>query len=103
MIVASVGERDLWLFRMFIVISCFKLVFLQKAIIGCKLLNIFLKLLLMLNMYQLLFIISSIVGSSGLYVNENGIESSRLGLKCFQIKDLSRWSTPSISFRTVEL
>ena len=42
---------------------------------GCTLLNISLKLLSMLNMCQCLFIISFILGSTGLYVTENGIES----------------------------
>ena len=83
-------------------VSCFKVVFLRKAIMGCKLLNISLKLLSMLNMYQCLFVISFIFGSTGLYVIENGTESLRLGLQCFKSKDLSRWSTVSICFLTVD-
>ena len=68
---------------------------------GCKLLNISLKVLSMLNMCQCLFIISFIFGSAGLHVNENGIVSLRLGLQCFKSNDLSRWSTLSICFLTV--
>ena len=70
--------------------------FLRKAIIGCKLLNISLKLLSMLNMCQYLFIVSFIFGSTGLYVTENCIEFLRLGLQCFKSNDLSRSSTLAI-------
>ena len=83
----------------FVPISCFKLVILRKAMMGCKLLNISLKLLSMLNMGFL--IISFIFGSTGLYVTENGIESLRLGLQCFKSNDLPRWSTLAICFLTV--
>ena len=69
---------------------------------GCKLLNISLKLLLMLNMCQCLFIISFIFGSTGLYVNENGTVSLRLGLEYFKSNDLSRWSNLSTGFLTVD-
>ena len=87
---------------MFVPISCFKLVFLWKAIAGFKLLHISLKLLSMSNMCQCLFIISFIFGSTGLHVNENGIVSLRLGLQCFKSNDLSRWPTLSIYFLTVD-
>ena len=83
-----------WLFLIvFVLLSCFKLVFLWKAIMGCKLLNISLKLLSMLNTCQCLFIIFFISGSSGLSVNENGIVFLCLGLRCFKSDDLSSWST----------
>ena len=98
MVVVCVGVR--------IFVSCcvcsYKLfkacVFFRKAIIGCKWFNISLALLSMLNMCQCLFIISFIFGSTGLYVNENGIVSLRLGLQCFKSNGLSRWSTLSIFF-----
>ena len=103
MIIACVGVIHLWLFVIvFVAISCFKFVFLRKAIMGCKLLNISLKLPLMLNMCQCLFIISFIFGSTGLYVNENGIVSLRLGLGYFKSNDLSRWSNLSTGFLTVD-
>ena len=70
---------------MLVPISCVKLVFLRKAIMGCILLNVSLTPLLMFNMCQCLFIISFIFGSTGLYVNENGIESLRLDLKCLKV------------------
>ena len=73
--------------------------FLRKAIMSCKLLNISLKLLLMFIMCQCLFIISFMFGST-LYVTENGIESLCLGLQCFKSNDLSRWSTLPICFLT---
>ena len=56
----------------------------------------------MLNMLQCLFIISLIFGSTGFYVNKNGIESVRLGLQCFKSNDLSRWSTLSTCFLSVD-
>ena len=87
---------------MVIPISCFKLVFLRKAIMSCELLNISLKLLSMFNMCQCLFIISFMFGSTELYVTENGIESLRLSLQFFKSNDLSRWSTLSICFQTVD-
>ena len=64
-----------------LLVSCFKLAFLRKTIIGRKLLNTSLKLLLMLNICQCLFIISFIFGSTGVYIARNGIESLSLGLK----------------------
>ena len=86
-----VSVRNFWLFLIvFVPISCFKLVFLWKAIMGCKLLNISLKVQSMLNMCQCLFIISFIFGSTGLDVNENGVVSLCLGLQCFKSNDLSR-------------
>ena len=55
-------EKVLNIFMVFVLISCFELVFLRKAFIGCILLNVSLTLLvllmLMLNMWQCLFIIS---------------------------------------------
>ena len=94
-----VGVRNFWLFLIvFVPISCFKLAFLRKAIMSCKLLNISLKLLSMLNMCQCLFIISFIFDSIELYVNENSIESLRLSLQCFKSNDLSRWLTLSNCF-----
>ena len=95
--------RHFWLFLIvFVPINCFKLVFLQKSIMGCKLVSISLKVLLMLNVCQCLFIISFIFGSTGLYVNRNGIVSLRLALQCFRRNDLSRWLTLSICFFTVD-
>ena len=65
-------------------LGCFLLrLFLQVvlsfciAIMGCKLLNISLNILSMLNMRQFLFIISFIFGSTGLHVNGNVIVSLR--------------------------
>ena len=98
------GVGNSWLFFIvFVSISYFKLVFLQKAIMGCILLNVSLKLLLALNMYQCLFIISFIFSSTGLYVTENEIECLRLDLHCFKNNDLSRWSNLSICFLAVDL
>ena len=77
---------------MFVPISCFKRAFLRKAIMSCEL-DISLKLLLMFNMCQCLFIISSMFGSTELYVTEIGIESLRLGLQFFKSNNLSSWST----------
>ena len=78
--------RNFWLFLIvFVPISCFKLVFLRKAIMSCKLLNISLKLLSMFNMCQCLFIISFMFGSTGLYVTENAIESLRLNLQFLKV------------------
>ena len=75
-VVVCVDGRNFWLFLIvFVPINCFKLVFLWKAVMSCKLLNISLKLLLMVNMCQCLFIISFIFGSTGFYVTENGVES----------------------------
>ena len=87
---------------MFVPISCFKLVFLRKAIISCELLNISLKLLSMFNMCQCLFITSFMFGSTELHVTENGIESLHLGLQFFRSNDLFSWSTFSIYFLTVD-
>ena len=69
---------------MFVIIRCFKLVFLRKAIMGCMMLNISLKLLSVLNMCQCLFIISFMFGSTGFYVTENGTESLCLDFQCFK-------------------
>ena len=69
---------------------------------GCKLFNISLKVMSMLKMCQCLFIVSFIFDRTGLYVNENGIVSLDLGLQCFKSNDLSRWSTLSICFLTVD-
>ena len=80
----SMGYIDLWLlcvyvktfwllFILFIPISCFKFTFSRKATMGCTLLYVSLKLLLMLSMFQCLFIISFIFGNTGLYVTKNGI------------------------------
>ena len=103
MVVVSVGVRNFWFFLIvFVPISYFKLEFLRKAIIGCKLLNISLKLLSMLNMCQCLFIIFFIFGSTESYVNENDIVSLRLGSQSFKSNDLSRLSTLSICFLTVD-
>ena len=103
MLVVCVGVINCWLFLVVLVpITLFKLVFLRKAIMGCILLNILLKQLLMLNMCRCLFIIFFIFGSTGLHVNENGIVSLRLGLGCFKSIDLSRWSTLSTCFLTVD-
>ena len=82
--------------------SCFKkLVFLQKAIMGCMLLNASLKLLVVLNMCQCL-INSYIFGSTGLYVLENGIQSLCFDLQYFKNNDLSGSSPLSKSFLTVD-
>ena len=80
----SMGYIDLWLlcvyvktfwllFILFIPISCFKFTFSRKATMGCTLLYVSLKLLLMLSIFQCLFIISFIFGNTGLYVTKNGI------------------------------
>lgn len=80
----SMGYIDLWLlcvyvktfwllFILFIPISCFKFTFSLKATMGCTLLYVSLKLLLMPSMFQCLFIISFIFGNTGLYVTKNGI------------------------------
>ena len=66
-------------------INCFKFMLLRKAIMGCKLLKISLKLLLMLNKCQCLFIISFIFGRTGFYVNESGTKPLRLDLQCFKL------------------
>ena len=95
-------ERFFVVSLLFLPKSCFKLVFSRKAIVSCELLNISLKLLSMLHMCQCLFIISFIFGSNELYVTENRIESLRLGLQFFRSNDLSRWSTLSICFLTVD-
>ena len=87
---------------LFVPISCFNLVFLRKDIMGCKLLNISLKLLSMCNIFQCLFIISFIFGSTGLYVNGNDIVSLCLCLECFKSNDLSSWSTLSTCFLIVD-
>ena len=89
-------------FLLYLFQSCFKLVFLRKAIIGCKLLKISLKLLSMLIMCQCLFIISFIFCCTGFYVNENGIVSWRLGLGCFKSNNLSRCSVLSTCLLTVD-
>ena len=52
--------------------------------------------------YVPVFIISFMFGSTELYITKNGIESSRLGLQCFESKDLSRRSTLSICFLMVD-
>ena len=67
-----------------------------------RLLWLFLKLLLMFNMCQYLFINSFMFGRTGLYVTENGIESLGSGLQCLKSNDLSRWSTLSICFLTID-
>ena len=69
---------------------------------GCKLLYISLKLLSILNMCLCLLIVSFMFGSTILYVTENGIESLHLCLQYYQSNDLSRWSTVSIYFLTVD-
>ena len=90
---------NFWLFLIvFVPISCFKLTFLRKGIMGCESLNISLKLLSMFNMCQCLFIVSFMFGSTELYITENGTVSLRLGLHCFKSNDLSKWSTLSICF-----
>ena len=89
-------------FLLFVPKSCFKLVFLGKAIMGCELLNISLKLLSVFSTCQCLFNIFFTFGSTGLCVTKNGTEPLRLGLQCFKSNDLSRWSTPSIYFFTVD-
>ena len=91
MVVFCVGVGNLWLlFIAVVAISCFKLVFLRKAIMGCIFLNAFRKLLFMLSVCHCMYIIFFIFGSAGLYVTENGIESLRLDLHCFKSNDLSR-------------
>ena len=51
MVGACVGVRSVELFPIvFVSISCFKLVFLRKVFMGCKLLNTSLRVLLILNM-----------------------------------------------------
>ena len=62
---------------MFVAISCFKILFLQKVVMSCELLNISLKLLSIFNMCQCLFIIFFIFGSTDFNVTENAIESLR--------------------------
>ena len=53
MVVVFVGVRNVCFFLIkFISVRFFKLVFLRKAVIGCKLLNISLKLMSMLNKCQ---------------------------------------------------
>ena len=81
MVVVCDGVRNFWLFLIaFVPISCFKLVFLRKAIMSCKQLDIYLKLLSMFNMCQCLFIIFFMFDSTELYLNENCIESFCLSL-----------------------
>ena len=72
----NMGYIYLWLLFLwplflivFVPINCFKLVFLLKVIMGCKLLNISLKLLPMLSMPVLVYYFP------WLYLNENGIVS----------------------------
>ena len=102
-VVVCADVRNFWLFLIvFVLISCFKLKFLRKGIMSWKLLNISLKLLSIFNMCQCLFIIFFMFGSTELYVTKNGIESLRLGLRCFKSNDLSRWSTLSVCFPTVD-
>ena len=102
-VVVCVGVRNFCLFLIvFVPISYFNLVFLRKAIMSCELLYISLKLLSIFNMWQCLFIISFMFGSTEFYVTENGIESLRLGLQCFKSNDLSRRSTLSTCFLTVD-
>ena len=97
MVVVCVGARNFSIcLLLFVPLSCFKLVFLWKNIMGCKSLNISFKPLSMLNMCQCLFIIFFIFGSTGSYVNENGIVYLCLRLQCFKSNDLSRWSALSI-------
>ena len=67
-----------------------------------RLLWLFLKLLSMFNMCQYLFINSFMFGRTGLYVTENGIESLGFGSQCLKSNDLSRWSTLSICFLTID-
>ena len=82
--VACVGVRNFWLFLVvFVPISCFKLEFLGKAIMGCKLLNISLKLLTILSICQCFKIIYFIFGSTGLYVNENDFVVFTFGFTMF--------------------
>ena len=95
-------EKFLVVSYLFVPISCFKLVFLLKAIMSCELLNISIKLLSLFNICQCLFIISFIFESTELYVTENCIESLRLGLQLFKCNDLYKLSTPSICFLTVD-
>ena len=65
MVFVCVGVINFLFFLIvFVPISFFTLVFLGKAIMGCKLLSIALKLLSMLNMRQCLFVISFIFGST---------------------------------------
>ena len=53
MVVVFVSVRNVSFFLIkFISVRCFKLVFLRKAVIGCKLLNVSLKLMSMLNICQ---------------------------------------------------
>ena len=102
-VVVCADVRNFWLVLIvFVLISCFKLEFLRKGIMSWKLLNISLKLLSIFNMCQCLFIIFFMSGSTELYVTKNGIESLRLGLRCFKSNDLSRWSTLSVCFSTVD-
>ena len=84
----------------FVHISCFKLAFFTEVIMGYKSLNVSLKLLLILNMCQCLFIISFIFGSTGLFVKKNDIDPLSFGLQCFKSNDLFRWSTLSTRFLT---
>ena len=101
--VACVGVRNFWLFLVvFVPISCFKLVFLRKAIMSCELLNTSLKLLSRFNICLSLFIILIMFSSTELYVAKNGIETLRFGLHFFKSNDLSRWPTLSICFLTVD-
>ena len=74
------GVKNPWLlFFFFFSTSCFKLVFLRKAIMGCILLNISLKLLLTLSMCWCLFLISFLFSSTRMYAN--------LDLQCFKSND----------------
>ena len=73
-VAVCVYVKTFWLlFILFIPISCFKFTFSLKATMGCTLLYVSLKLLLMPSMFQCLFIISFIFGNTGLYVTKNGI------------------------------
>ena len=102
MVVVCVGVRKFWfVLIVFVPISCFKLVFLRKAIMSCILLNYFSKVVSMFNMCLCFFIVSFMFDSTELHVTKNGIESLRLGLQGFKNNDLSRWSTLSICFLTV--
>ena len=69
------GVGNFWLFLMFLSISCFKLVFLKRARMGCILLNVFVDATVDAQYVAAFFIISFIFSRTWLHVTENRIES----------------------------
>ena len=83
MVVVCVGVRNFWLFFIvFVSISYFKLVILRRAAMGCILLNISLKLLLMLNIYVTVFFLFPLyLAALRCMLPKMGLGLSRLGLQ----------------------